>query len=235
MRFYQQLNPIVAVLSIDFQAPSAHLAQMKQEIDWILKALEDDPEKTKTGLARALNVDKSAISRLLRGERRLKFDEAQKASVYLGVSPTGIPTGFEEPGTEFTTESATRPTAPFYRVVDTTDGIWKLDQSSPIELRKRPLDFETVEGVFGFYVPNSDMYPRFRVGESVWTSPNRPAAIGEDALIMPYGEKLPQLDVFLCVLKSIDDQTITAQQYGSARERQFSRADWQALHVLGRN
>lgn len=205
---------------------------MNHETNWIQVALEEDPTKSKTGLAHALNVDKSAISRLLRGERRLKFDEAQKAATYLGIAPSGAKTGFQEPDTEFQAEARQ---VPFYRVAEKKFGLWALDRSVAIEQRRGPSEFTTAEGIFGLYIPNSDMQPRFRVGETAWINPNRPAALAEDALIMPAQAIAPIVEVFLCYLATSDEETIIGKQYGSGREHHFNRAEWQAVHVLGRN
>ncbi|MEX6632018.1 helix-turn-helix domain-containing protein [Hyphococcus lacteus] len=205
---------------------------MNQETMWIQAALDEDPTKSKTGLAHALNVDKSAISRLLRGERRLKFDEAQKAATYLGIDPSGAKTGFQEPDAEFQTEARQ---VPFYRVAEKKSGIWTLDRSVVIEQRRGPSEFTTAEGVFGLYIPNSDMQPRFRIGETAWINPNRPAAINEDALIMPAQTSNPIVEVFLCCLATSDEEAIIGEQYGSGQEHHFNRAEWQAVHVLGRN
>lgn len=55
-------------------------------IAWIRKGLEQ-PGKTQAGLARALGVDASAVSKLLRGVRKLDADEIAPAAAYLGLSP----------------------------------------------------------------------------------------------------------------------------------------------------
>jgi len=55
-------------------------------IEWIRKGLEQ-PGKTQAGLARALGVDASAVSKLLRGVRKLDADEIAPAAAYLGIPP----------------------------------------------------------------------------------------------------------------------------------------------------
>jgi transcriptional regulator with XRE-family HTH domain len=209
---------------------------MQREADWIIEALARDSTKTKTGLARALNVDKSAISRLLRGERRLKFEEAQRAAEYLGVGP-GAPGGFAESAPDFASEP--RPEkdealAPLYPIAVGKDGLWRLDRRAAIERKPRAPQFAGAGLVFGFYVPDAAMAPRFRIGEIAWVNPARPAAAGEDALIVPVEDGATDIPVFLCALEAISETSLVAVQYGAANPPSFPRKRWRALHVFGR-
>ncbi len=52
--------------------------------DWFLRRLGDN-NKSVRGLARHLNIDASAASRMLSGERRMKMDEASSIAQFLGV------------------------------------------------------------------------------------------------------------------------------------------------------
>lgn len=54
--------------------------------EWIRDGLRQ-PGKTQVGLAKALGLDPSAVSRLVRGERELLANEIQKAAGYLGTAP----------------------------------------------------------------------------------------------------------------------------------------------------
>lgn len=54
--------------------------------DWIRRGLKKDG-KTQQGLAEALSVDRTAVSKLLAGTRQLKADEINKVAAYLGEPP----------------------------------------------------------------------------------------------------------------------------------------------------
>lgn len=56
------------------------------DLTWIERGLAQ-PGKTKAGLARALGIWPSAVSAMLRGNRRLQLDEVVKAADYLEVDP----------------------------------------------------------------------------------------------------------------------------------------------------
>lgn len=65
-----------------------------------LKILMEKRQVSQTDLAKVLRRDKSAITNLLQGKRRLKADEVVRIAEYLGVSEMEVlgkePSGFEE-------------------------------------------------------------------------------------------------------------------------------------------
>lgn len=206
---------------------------MNTEIGWIKDALARDRTKTQSGLAQAMNIDKSSVSRLLRGERRLKFSESRIAATYLGVSP---PTGFTEESEEFHhEESHANAFTPLLRAATVAEkDFWLLDHDDIIEQKPRPPQFIGVSAAYGFYVPDNAMAPRFRIGEIAWINPARPAVPGEDALLVA-AQKADRRDkVFLCELREIQDEYWRVHQYGGGNTRSFSRSEWRALHVFSR-
>lgn len=207
---------------------------MQREIDWIIEALARDRTKTKSGLAKALHIDKSGVSRMLRGERRLKFEEAQRAAEYLGVSPGG---GFAEPAAEYQTEPPARRddgTAPLYRAAAGENGVWIIDRTAVIERRPRAPQFAGAELVFGFYAPDDAMAPRFYTGEVVWTNPARPAAPGEDAVLIAPTAGAGEMKLYLCLLEEKTAAKLSGLQYGSGERRSVPAQGWRAAHVYGR-
>ncbi|MEO1136299.1 MAG: helix-turn-helix transcriptional regulator, partial [Pseudomonadota bacterium] len=142
---------------------------MQREVDWIIDALARDPAKTRTGLAHALNIDKSGVSRLLKGDRRLKYEEAQLAAAYLGVTPGGgaSATGLAEDPADYASSSNSGvdlATAPLFRAETSNDGFWRLEKSALIERRPRLPQFSGAQDVFGFYAPENSMAPRYHAG-----------------------------------------------------------------------
>lgn len=59
-----------------------HETQMQLYVDWINSGLKK-PGKTKRGLAKALGLDPSIITRIVQGRRRLKADELYDIADYL--------------------------------------------------------------------------------------------------------------------------------------------------------
>lgn len=56
-------------------------------IKWILDAIAKNPHLSQSGLARALGRDRSAISLMMHGKRRIQVDELPAIASYLGVPP----------------------------------------------------------------------------------------------------------------------------------------------------
>ena len=68
---------------------------MDENIQWIRERLKklkaQGSGKNQAGLARALNIDTGAVSRMLKGERKLRLDEVEKVKRYLGESDAELP------------------------------------------------------------------------------------------------------------------------------------------------
>lgn len=59
--------------------------RMQIDRDWFLKKL-DEKDKSVRGLARHLDIDASAVSRMLSGQRRMKMEEAGKIALFIGAT-----------------------------------------------------------------------------------------------------------------------------------------------------
>ncbi len=212
------------------------LQSMQREVDWIIEALERDPAKTQTGLAAALGIDKSGVSRMLKGRRRLKYEEAQRAAEYLEVNPAVAErAGFAEPENPYLAEPRPEMLAPLYAsAAGEKNGVWLLDLQQPIERRPQAPDFAGAALVFGFYAPDESMGPRFHTGEIVWVNPGRPAAAGHDALLLAKDAPAARTAACLCVLETTTASAYRISQYGIGGVREFPAADWRAAYVYGR-
>jgi len=208
---------------------------MAGDINWIVDALARDRTKTQKGLADALGVGQSAISRLKKGERQLKYAEAQKAASYLGVS---APAGFAEEGEAFEHDrgahGGARNLIPIFNAETAGNGLWRLDRAGgPADRRPRPGALAGGDRIFGFYAPDAVMAPRFKIGEIVWVDSIRPAAPREDALLIENTHQGPE-KVFLCELLDIQEADFLTLQHGGGEPQYFPRKNWSALHVLPR-
>ena len=229
------MDQFVEILSIAFQHGRYQFSRMEREVEWIRRALARNRDKTQTGLAQALNLDKSSVSRLLRGERRLKFSEARLAAAYLGVEP---PAGFTEGGGDYQSNRAAAQTpssAALFRVDVGSDGFWLLDRETVVETRPRSQQLTGVPSAFGFYVPDAAMAPRFQIGEVAWVNPDRPAATGDDALMIRK-ERCGDLDmVLLCEIRDVSHDGFSIHQHGvGGNTRTLPRSDWNAYYVFPR-
>jgi len=200
-------------------------------INWIKAELDTNPDKTRSGLARALGIDRSAVTRLMDGKRQLKFNEAHKAATYLGAEP---PSGFFEEGEAFT--PAPGPAlAPLYSVKSERDGFWLLDRRGPpVDRKPKAPAFAGAAGVFGFYAPDDAMAPRFKTGEIVWVDPARPVTPRGDILLVRKGAAKGKETVILCELLDAQETEWLIVQHTTAEPQYLPHKDWLALHVLPR-
>lgn len=206
---------------------------MNRETDWIRAALDRTPGKTQSGLAQALGIDKSSVSRLLRGERRLKFVEARIAADYLGVEP---PAGFTEESTEFEPfdRAGAQPLAPLFRATAGPDEFWRLDRTTVVERKVRAPQLYGAAAAFGFYAPDNAMAPRFKIGEIAWVNPARPAAPGDDALLTSESGDQGLKVILLCELQQLSEGRYRVRQHSCTDDREFDRSAWRALYVYPR-
>lgn len=65
--------------------PVAQMLRQNIDKDWFLAKLEENHRSVR-GLARHMEIDPSAASRMLSGERRMKMDEASSIAQFLGVT-----------------------------------------------------------------------------------------------------------------------------------------------------
>lgn len=207
---------------------------------WTKHRLSSDPMKTQAGLARALGLNKSAISRMLSGDRKITAGELDEIVAYLGVAHPGgaQERGFEDPDTEYVPAGLEpgirRSSAPVYGTATRDDGHWSLDRSEPIDWRPKPWGHETSLRLFGFYAPDDAMTPRFKRGELIWVEPGRPAATGKDALLMRR-EEYEQLEhIILCEIIDLCSDKIFFRQHSRNGRTEVFHRDWTSHHVLGR-
>ncbi|GAB4520073.1 MAG: hypothetical protein Kow00133_06250 [Amphiplicatus sp.] len=217
---------------------------MSSDIEWIKAALRRDPTKTRAGIAEALGVDKSAVTRLLAGERQLKFHEAEKIAAYLGVTPAFNPSSaLADRGRDFAAEgagsevdrSAGGEAAPIYAATTLSEGRWSLSRhEAPVDWRPRAPHFASAARVFGFYAPDDAMAPRFLAGEIVWVDPARPARPGDDVLFIEKRRGVGPETVILAALIAAGPARLEGRQHREGAAVRLDARRWSALHVLPR-
>ena len=164
------------------------------DIQWILDALQRDKTKSRKGVGEAINIDKTGVSRLLSGARSLKMREGIKIAEYLGVL---APFGLAEDETPFT--PAPKPSlAPVYRAAKGGAGApatFRIFRSErPVDFKPKAAQFASAAQIFGIYVPDDLMAPRFKPGELIFVDPSRPITPTDDILFIakraaPDGER----------------------------------------------
>ena len=202
------------------------------DIQWIIDALDRDETKSRKGIGDAIDIDKTGVSRLLSGHRALKMREGLKIAEYLGVS---APFGLAEDEAAFAPASKP-PLAPVYRAAPGIDGamatfrIFRAER--PADFKPRAAHFSSAANVFGFYVQDEMMAPRFKPGELVFVDPARPIAPGDDVLFIsnrkaPDGER-----ALIGELAAATAAQFRCFQHGKKGDLRLSAKTWSAAPIL---
>lgn len=149
--------------------------------------------RTQRGLALALGVDASAVSRLLHGQRRLRAHEIAAAARYLGLDPAG-PLSAARPDAPGASPAprpvpgAAAPPLPLLGVAagsapDIDDDLFVVNGAAPIDRVRRPDGLIGRPAAFALQVIGASMAPRYEPGEVIAVDPEARPAIGDDVVV----------------------------------------------------
>lgn len=158
------------------------------DVQWIKDGLKR-PGKNQSGLARALGLNPSAVSRLLAGLRELKAVEVEKINAYLFDK-------FEQrPSVHFSTNNnlLLKETSPLLgggamlRVLGMSgcgaDG-WSVWGGDTVQFIQRPANLADVPNAYAVFVTDTSMEPRYSEGDLVHIHPAKPATAGCCVLVL---------------------------------------------------
>lgn len=163
------------------------------DIETIRKGLEKEG-KSQRGLAVAMGIDPTAVSRLLNGQRQLKANEVPKVEAYLNASPesthkskqnnTSLDRGVALASTGGgTAEGARLPQLPVLGMAECGPDGWSLFNGDLVELVTMPANLVGVKGAYGVYIQGESMSPRYRPGEIAHIHPHKPLTVGAYVLV----------------------------------------------------
>ncbi|MGF1625702.1 MAG: helix-turn-helix transcriptional regulator [Alphaproteobacteria bacterium] len=165
--------------------------------EWLRQGLSR-AGRTQRGLALALGVDASAISRLLHGQRRLRAHEIPVAARYLGLAPAPLlpgPAGADNrragPRRAQGIPPAGSPAAAVLELLgvaagsaaDIDDDLFLLNDAAPIDRVRRPDGLLARPRAFALRVIGASMAPRYEPGDTIAVDPEQAPAIGDDVVL----------------------------------------------------
>ncbi|MEP4379777.1 MAG: S24 family peptidase [Alphaproteobacteria bacterium] len=218
------------------------------ELDWIRDGLTK-PGKTQRGLAAALGVDPSAISRLLAGTRQLRAAELPVVAAYL---ESGIPSGLTP---ESAASAGIRTAAPVrpagfgsrdLPVMGTavggsvgksggeSDGMFLMNGEIQ-DYVERPPSLRGVASAYAVYVSDTSMVPRYFPGETLHVHPGRAVVNGDDTFVVvqlrPDAEGEPPRALVKQFLRRTAE-TLYLKQFNPAIQLEFPRDQVESLHLI---
>ncbi len=222
------------------------------ELNWIRDGLMK-PGKTQRGLAAALGVDPSAISRLLTGARQLRAAELPVVAAYL---ESQIPSDFTpDLARESGPSTAAAPAMPV-PTPGPTSGTGNRDlpvmgtavggsagESGGMFLMngeihdyiERPPSLRGVASAYAVYVADTSMVPRYFPGETLHVHPGRAVVRGDDTFVVvqlrPDTEGEPPR-ALIKQFSRLTADTLYLKQFNPATELVFPLEQVESLHLV---
>lgn len=196
---------------------------------WMRDQFAQNPAKTQAELARRLGIDKSGVSRIIRGQRLVKIHEVAKIAEFFGERP---PIGLQEDPAEFVSDAATL--VPIYRMTSDSRSQWRLfKDEAPIDHRPPPSAIARASLAFGAYAPDGRAAPRFKPGEVIWADPGRPLRMGDDVMILESRLRGGQR-AEIGELAAHSSRELRFFRHGDGEVRSLSARQWSAVYLPGR-
>lgn len=214
-------------------------------IEWIRNGLSR-PGKTQRGLATALGLDPSAVSRLLTGSRQLRAAEIPVVAAYLEseaplIGLSGAPAQ-ARPDQPPASASVPQPSAWAGRrdlpvmgtVVAGSDGMFLMN-GEVHDYIERPPSLQGITSAYAVYVADTSMVPRYFPGETLHIHPGRAIISGDDSFVVV--QLRPEADgeaprALVKRFKRRTADTLVLEQFNPHRELVFSLAEVESIHLI---
>ena len=218
-------------------------AHLSNEIAWIRDGLEQ-PGKTQRGLAQALGLDPSAISRLLTGGRQLRAAEVPVVASYLesdvpdSLSPSASGAARRTAGAgrvpPFAAWTGGRDLPVMGTVVAGSDGMFHMN-GEVHDYVERPPSLQGVANAYAVYVADTSMVPRYFPGETLHVHPGRAVTRGDDTFVVVQLRPEADGEAPRALVKRFRAQTaekLTLDQFNPPREIEFALEEVESVHLI---
>lgn len=213
-----------------------------KDADWLNKLFEEQPEKTQRGLAAALGVDASAITRMKNRLRRIRVDEIPKIETYfavIGNSPAELSNVTLEPNTgeqsqEFSIDNLTawKRDLPVYGSALCGDGASFEMNGQIIDRVPRPPRLSGVSGAYALFVAGDSMYPWRKSGDLVYVHPHLPVSQGDYVVVQMKQQTGAGHVAYIKKLVRRTGTKIKLLQFNPSREVDFSVTEVEFIHRI---
>lgn len=206
------------------------------DVEWIREGLRK-PGKTQRGLAAALGVNASAVTRLLAGSRQLKAAEIPAVAAYLDLKPpadlspgiTAAPLAFVQSVMHGPRDLPVVGTA-----VAGADGMFLMNGQIH-DYVERPPSLQGVAGAYAVYVADRSMEPRYFAGETLHVHPGRPIPQGDNSFVVVQLRPDVEGEAPKALVKQFVRRTATRlvlRQYNPPTDLEFDNADIASVHLI---
>ncbi len=209
-------------------------------------------DQSQAALARHLGLNSSAVSRMFKGERRMKADEAPAIATFLECTvndvldhartsssenavvslrkPVDERLGAEVDLSKFEAARLGEKNLPVYASAEGgPTGL--IVTPEPIDWVKRPEPLLNVARGFAVYVIGDSMSPAYNHGDMILVHPSKPPQRGDDVLLT----KLLEDRAMAALVKKLvrwNESTWFVKQYNPPKEFKLARSEWQQVNVI---
>lgn len=211
------------------------------QVAWIRDGLAA-PGRTQRGLADALGLDPSAVSRLLAGERQLRAAEIPVIAAYLDsaapanlvpVSPPSARTMPRRPAAG-SPWAGLRDLPVMGTVVAGSDGMFLMN-GQVHDYIERPPALQGVSGAYAVYVSDTSMVPRYFPGETLHVHPGRAVTRGDDTFVVVQLKPEAEGEAPRALVKRFRSQTagtLVLDQFNPACDLTFPLDQVESVHLI---
>jgi hypothetical protein len=210
-------------------------------MSWLSDRLKDLPGKSKSGLARALGIAPSRITEILNGERQIQAHEWQPMARYLDWPLDRLHLaveGFQLKPTPIKPLDVQKGISdlPVFACNVSPGGILQIDYME-VGRVERPPSLRYSTNAFALWVQTREQSPAFEPRDTILIDPNRPAGIGDDALLVrgfSIGDRTPFEGLIRRLIGETDKHWL-ARQFNPPQDQKLPKADWpRALYIAGK-
>ncbi|HBK91595.1 MAG TPA: hypothetical protein DDZ68_08000 [Parvularcula sp.] len=188
------------------------------------------PGVVKKTAAEAMGVKSSAVSRILRGERKISAVEFERLqSFFRTIRGDGV----EEPPAPG--PSPNLALSPIYPARALLNGDWIIDLAAePIQRALPPAPIRGLAEVYGFFAPDAAAWPRFKKDEIVWISPTEDPLPGDDVFVPTERRKGRSVQGEICELARPRDNSLWCRRFLTGELTELKGVGGRVLKVAAR-
>lgn len=214
---------------------------MDIDVEWIRQALAQNPDRTQRGLAEAMGIDATGVSRMLKGLRQLKANEVQKVREYFAkASKSDITSNLksDEGMGPLISAPLIKPTdwprdLPVYGVaVAGSEGGIEFNGQVTDYLR-RPPRLQAVIGAYAVYVHGDSMSPWRKNGDAVYVHPGLPCRVGDYVVVQIRPERAGDApNAYIKELARRTERELRLRQFNPPKEITIPVAKVLSIHRI---
>lgn len=210
-------------------------------MSWLEDRLDELPGKSKVGLARALGIGPSRITEIVKGTRRVQAGEWAPMARYLDWSVDQLHLAIDGmPLTPIPVKPADVQKSiadlPVLACTVLVGGTLKIDYTE-VGRVERPPSLRYSRNAFALWVQTREQSPAFEPRDTILVDPNRPATIGDDALLVrgfSIGDRAPFEGLIRRIVGETDKHWVV-RQFSPPLDQKLPKADWpKALYIAGK-